>query len=320
MGFEKRTPLWLFMANRPRAGKYYLNGVAQTLYYGHSFEDAPIAADDARETAKRITTVICAARRSMHFANQQDFLKDASFIGAITREKHMDRQLGSNDASAQIELPNELEFCMSGNIGLGWREDVPDRARIITLSYYDEDANSRVFTYPDLHGYVAENRELILSAVYTLLINWREKDCPPGGTFTSFPAWARVVGGVCVAAGLGDPCAPYKNTALGGDAREQAMRELYELAYAKYPNQWIHYRTLWEFVAGQQPEIAYWQGLIEPQHKVNFGKDVRKYHGRWLEGIMMYLKDPDIKNITRTQVRFTCNPGGEEKPKIVRSI
>ena len=58
MGFEKRTPLWLFMANRPRAGKDYLNGVAQTLYYGHSFEDAPIAADDARETAKRITTAI----------------------------------------------------------------------------------------------------------------------------------------------------------------------------------------------------------------------------------------------------------------------
>jgi hypothetical protein len=72
------------MGNRPRAGKDYLNGLAQTLYYGSAFEDPSISANSAEETRKRITRALSAGRRSMHVANQQAFLDDAVFIGAIT--------------------------------------------------------------------------------------------------------------------------------------------------------------------------------------------------------------------------------------------
>ena len=49
-------PLWTFTANRPRAGKDYLNGVAQTLYYGYAFEDSPLECSE--ETQKRITAAL----------------------------------------------------------------------------------------------------------------------------------------------------------------------------------------------------------------------------------------------------------------------
>jgi len=219
MGFGAKVPLWMFLGNRMRAGKDYLNGVAQTLYYGNSYEDPAIPKGDSEETRKRITTALSAGRRSIHVANQQDYLEDAAFIAAITSPVVCDRRLGSNDASAQLEFRNELEFSMSGNVGLQWREDLTPRMRVIGLSYYEEDANSRKFHYPDLHGYVKENREALLSAVYTLLLNWKKQGCPAGGTFTSFPIWARVVGGVLQAARLGDCTEPWEGEEVTGDAR-----------------------------------------------------------------------------------------------------
>jgi hypothetical protein len=98
---------------------------------------------------------------------------------------HRSRRLGSNDAAASVEYQNELEFSMSANAGLQWREDVTRRARFIRLAYYEDDANARVFTSPDLHGYVRQNRELLLSAVYSLITDWKRQGCTPGPVFTS---------------------------------------------------------------------------------------------------------------------------------------
>jgi hypothetical protein len=168
MGWESRAPAWMFMANRPRAGKDYLNGVAQRLYYGYAFEDPAIAPKNSEETEKRITTALAAGRRSIHNANQQGFLSDQAWIAAITSTMHRSRRLGSNDAAASVEYPNELELSMSANVGLQWREDVPDRCRFIRLAYFLEHANARTFSRPHLHEYVRQNRELLLSAIYSL--------------------------------------------------------------------------------------------------------------------------------------------------------
>jgi hypothetical protein len=67
MGWDARLPMWVFMANRPGAGKDYLNGVAQTLYYGYAFEDSAIAPNNSEETEKRITSAHAAGRRSLTF-------------------------------------------------------------------------------------------------------------------------------------------------------------------------------------------------------------------------------------------------------------
>jgi hypothetical protein len=145
----------------------------------------------------------------MHFANQQGrYLDDQALIAAITSTVHRSRRLGSNDAAASVEYQNELEFSMSANAGLQWREDVTRRVRFTRLAFFEEDANSRIFTYPDLHGYVRQNRELILSAIYSLIMEWKRQGCPPGPEYTSFPRWGEVVGGILMVCGLGNPCLP----------------------------------------------------------------------------------------------------------------
>ena len=229
MGWDARMPAWMFVANRPRAGKDYLNGVAQILYYGYAFEDPAIAPQNSEETEKRIATALAAGRRSMHNANQQGHLADPAWIAAITSTVHTTRRMRHNDASGHVEYANELEFSMSANVGLTWRPDVPDRSRFIRLAYSTEDANSRTFSRPDLHGYVSQNRELLLSAIYSLLMYWKRKGCPPGEVFTSFPTWGEVVGGILQVCGLGNPCLPtnWGGMSIGGDLLDEGMQSLF---------------------------------------------------------------------------------------------
>ena len=53
LGFTTRVPLWIFRANRPRAGKDYLAVMTILTYEGIAAEDSPIGRDQ-EETGKRI--------------------------------------------------------------------------------------------------------------------------------------------------------------------------------------------------------------------------------------------------------------------------
>jgi len=75
-------------------------------------------------------------------------------------------------------LDNELDFSLSGNSGIGFTPDFANRCRFVRLFLDIEDANSRWFENPDLHKWVLENRELIISAMYALVRNWIEKGKP----------------------------------------------------------------------------------------------------------------------------------------------
>src|SRR5205814_2199724 len=91
--------------------------------------------------------------------------------------------------------------------GFGFTEDFNLRCRKISLHYSEEDANGRKFSKPDLHGWLLARRNDLLSALAALITHWDQQGRPAGPTaFTSFPEWARVVGGIMTCCGLGDPC------------------------------------------------------------------------------------------------------------------
>jgi hypothetical protein len=207
IGWIYKHPLWLFLANRPRAGKDYLNGIAQILYIGHAFEGAPLA-ESTDENKKYITAALCSGRRMINFANCQEFISCGNFMSLISAPTWTVRRLGSNDASADLELPVEADVSISGNTGaLTYKPDVADRARIIRLSFFEENANSRTFPIPHLHDYVKEHRCDILSAIHAHVREWIIASMPLGATpFSSFPKWAETVGGLLTFHGYGDPC------------------------------------------------------------------------------------------------------------------
>lgn len=247
IGFTERTPLWFYVANRPRAGKDYCAGVPQIVYLGEAFEDAALGSED-EETQKRITAALAAGRRMMHLANCQGHIDDRYITQAITDKVWRTRQLGSNRASADLWLPNECEYSISANLGLTYREDLEPRMRKIEFAFFEEDENKRTFENEFLHEWVKNNRIRILSAIHSCYHYWIDRGMPLGQTpFTSFPRWARIVGGVMICCGLDDPCLPHESKdIIGGDLRAAAMRQLFRLCYEKWQDEWIRKTDIYQ--------------------------------------------------------------------------
>jgi hypothetical protein len=121
-----------------------LSGVTLIVYEGHAFEDMPIG-KESEETGKRIMAAARNGRRFMHFSNCQVFLQDQHLAHAITNPIISARSLGANTGKSDLSVPNEIEYSLSGQVGLTCREDFEPRMRHIELAFFEEDANKRVF-------------------------------------------------------------------------------------------------------------------------------------------------------------------------------
>ena len=310
MGFSERTPLWYFVGNRPRCGKDYLSGITQIVYLGHAFEDAPIT-DNYEETSKRIVSALRAGRRMMHFANCQHHLNDPGFIQSITAPTINARSLGSNDAKSDLELPNEIDYSLSANVGLTYREDVEPRLRKIDLAFFEEDANKRTFPNPFLHDWIKANRSQVLSAIHSLFQYWISKGAPAGKTlFNSFPRWAEVVGGVMVTCGLGDPCLAHEGEdLLGGDLREIAMKALFQVAFDTFPEQWLRKGDIYDIIREQREnnDRLSWFGELDGDSKEKsfatkrVGNALSGFRNRILGGVKLEI---DTSNAKSQQWRY----------------
>jgi hypothetical protein len=306
VGFSERSPLWYFVGNRPRCGKDYLNGVAQIIFLGHAFEDAPIT-DNYEETLKRIVSANRAGRRMMHFANCQHHLNDPAFIQAITAPTINARSLGSNDAKSDLELPNEIDYSLSANVGLTYREDVEPRLRKIQLAFFEEDPNKRTFPNPFLHDWIKANRGQVLSAIHSLFQHWIKEGAPAGKTlFNSFPRWAEVVGGVMVACGLGDPCLAHEGEDLvGGDLREVAMKALFQVCFDAFAGEWLKKSDIYDLIREKREnnDRLSWFGDLDSDNKeekssatMRTGKALSSFRGRILGGIQLEIDTSTAKS------------------------
>lgn len=310
MGFNSRTPLWYFSGNRPRAGKDYLAGVTQIIYLGQAFEDASLG-EDSEETRKRITAAIVSGRRMMHFANCQGYIESPPFIQAITATVWRTRALGSTAAESDLELANEVDYSMSANSGLTYREDIDGRIRKIELAFFEEDENARQFPNVFLHDWVTENRSLILSAIAAFFNHWREQGMKHGSSpFNSFPQWAAVIGGVMKECKLGDPCLPHEDKdSIGGDKRTIAMQALYSLVFGLHPNKSLTKQDIFKLIAANQADddrlewFGHFEGDGKREANTKTGKAIRAYQNRILGGVIMEI-DTSNSNTTRHQITF----------------
>jgi DNA polymerase-1 len=294
MGWSARPPIWLFEGNRPRAGKDYLAMIIPMVYEGRPNEDAPM---DVRpeETGKRIVAALRAGRRFMHFANCRGHIDNFYVEQAATAKVLSARSLGSNDASSDLTLPNELELSLSTNTGTTFTEDFGLRCRHISLHYAEEDANARHFRNPDLHAHVLASRGRILSALAGLVYHWNEKGRPNGPTnFTSFPEWARVVGGILWTCGLGDPCITAKGQTLTGDSVTEDMRKLFGLGFEKHPGKWIGKPEVYALITdNDEEELFHWWDLTARGDQTAFSLKYRGFVGRILDGIQLKGRELD---------------------------
>jgi hypothetical protein len=200
-------------------------------------------------------------------------------------------------------MANATEFSISANTGFSFSEDFNLRCRKISLAYAEEDANSRSFSHPDLHGWILEHRQDLLNAVAGLIQYWHQQGCPPGQTkFTSFPEWAKVVGGILMTCGLGDPCVPQLDGTMTTDTTTAEMKKLFQLGFQENPDEWLTRNNLYQLVRAPDSELFGWLDLNERSGQTSFGMRLRAFTGRSLGGIYLQMNN---HNARRPKYRFT---------------
>jgi len=287
-----RTPIFIIGANRERAGKDFLAGIRGILYEGQAIDDSPIVTGEKNESnndelRKKLTSALKIGRRLYHSSNNRGYLNNAVFEQFATSEVWRDRELGKNN---QLELSNEVDISLSANVGLTYTPDLHHRSRPINLFYSVENPNERIYRRSDLHGYILNNRSIILSAIYTLISSWVIAGMPSGKTpFTSFPEWARVVGGIMCYHNMGDPCINLDDVNIGGDRETQNMKEfcgfmgLHQLNDAEQPIGYTIGKLRAIVVEAQSREdiegFSHWD-LNERPDQVKFGNLIKRFVGR----------------------------------------
>ncbi len=303
-----RTPVFFYLANRERAGKDYLAGITGIIYEGYALEEPPICnsekggGNNSEELRKKILSALMAGRKRMHFSNNKGYIDNAVFESITTTEKWSDRILGRTE---NVTFDNELDFSLSGNVGVGFTPDFANRCRFVHLFLQIENANERCFEKPNLHQYVLENRSLIITAMYTLVKNWKEQGMPKGKVnFASYPQWANICGGIMEAAGYGNPCeADSSVITVAGDAETTDMKALFEIGYEIFPNNEIEKKAIVN-LACENELFRYWNLEDNRGDQTKFGNLVIKYIGRELSGITLVDTTPFARP-SRKRFQFT---------------
>ncbi len=297
-GFNTRAPIYCYEANRERSGKDFCAGVTGMLYEGNAIEEAPISSGEYHssggndELRKKLISAMISGKKRLHFSNNKGHLNSAVFESVTTATRFTDRLLGKN---IEVAFDNEMDFSFSGNLGMTLTPDLANRTVFIKLFLDIEDANKRKFDNPNLHNWVLENRDTIMSAMFSLVKNWFDKDCPAGTIpFASFPEWARVCGGIMEAAGYGSPCERDKsNSGISIDNETGDMKELFELCYNKFPGLAISKSTIKEIVI--ENNLMGYINWDNRSSVTKFGVKLAKFKGRILSDIRMTVENEAIR-------------------------
>ncbi len=317
-GFNTRAPVYCYEANRERSGKDYLAGVTGILYEGHALEEPPISNGEYRssgsndELRKKITSAMISGKKRLHFSNNKGHLNNSVFESIATATRFSDRLLGKNE---DVTFDNELDFSFSGNLGITLTPDLANRTIFIRLFLDIEDANKRKFQNPNLHGWVLENRNKILSALYSLIKNWFDNDCPDGNhPFASFSEWARVCGGIMECAGYNSPCKKSsEEIGISIDTETDEMKELFELCYNNSPDVWLDKHDIKNLIINSN--IMTYMQWENRSTQTKFGIKLNKFVGRILSNIRLIVENKFVRS-SRWKYKFIKNEEISDKKEI----
>ena len=309
--FTTRTPVFGYMANRPRIGKDYCAGITGCVYENAPIECAPISTADkfgggSEEFTKRAIAYLLEGRRRLHFSNNQGDIAISSFESLITSPSWSARLLHYNQSP---QLNNEMDFSFSGNSGLTYSSDFSNRCRFIRFFFDKEDVNARRYENPKLQEWVLENRDKVLSALYSLVNSWISNGSKKGIlAFSSFHEWAEICGGIMENAGYDSPCISDKESyEIGGDILSRSFDRLYKAAFKFSPNKAIDRERL--NVIAHEIELDYDLNNSRGD-KQKFTNDLISFDKRITSGIRMEIIG--IENRGRDQKYLFSKVDGEE--------
>ena len=293
-------PVWLYEANRERAGKDYLAGMTSILYTGGKPVFDPIAGMPEEELQKKITSIMKNGGTILHSGNNKKMLNSSTLESLSTSLKYIGRILGKSEV---ITMKNNLMISLSANRGFKYTADMDNRMIRIKLFYPEENANERTFKNPNLSDWLFNNGDQILSALFTLVKNWFNKGKPKSSkNFASYHEWAEICGGIMESAGYLNPCSLRENDDIGGDEEGREMKFLFEECYKDFKNTDKNINDIREFV-NNSPETFEFKSFTEPSDVKYFTKLILKYEDREKSGITLLCVRKD-RHIQRRRFVF----------------
>jgi hypothetical protein len=201
--FVGPAPLFLADSNVRGAGKGLLLDCVCRIVTGERFTVATYTQDED-ELRKRITSLALAGDRLVLFDNLDGKFGNAVLDAALTGTAWTDRILGVN---RMAEAPLYMTWFATGN-NVMVAADTARRACHIRLESPEEHPEERQgFRYPNLLGWVGENRPRLLAAALTILrafcVAGRPDQLLPA--WGSFEGWSGLVRSAVVWVGLPDP-------------------------------------------------------------------------------------------------------------------
>jgi hypothetical protein len=193
------TPIHLFEAQVPGAGKTLMAEVIYVVTSGEKADPTTLGRDD-EETRKKITSMLSTGRPVVLIDNVRAGIDSANLAAALTAEIWTDRLLGQN---RMVRLPNRVVWLVTAN-NPNLSLEIARRSVRIRIEPQDERPWQRAgFKHSPLKLWAAEHRNELVWAVLVLVRAWQAGGSPMGGkTLGSFEPWAGVVGGILEVVGI----------------------------------------------------------------------------------------------------------------------
>jgi hypothetical protein len=158
-----------------------------------------VKAGDDDEMRKLLTTAVREAQAIVFLDNVKGHFNSGSLEAFVSSPTWTGRLLGANES---VTGPNNAYIFVTGN-GMTVTADWRRRSLFIELHLSAERAADRVFKRPLSVPELLKMRPDILAACWSLVKYWDAMGCPqPSRSNSTFPAWARTIGGIVENAGF----------------------------------------------------------------------------------------------------------------------
>jgi hypothetical protein len=210
IAIEGPTPLTVFDASTPGAGKTLLAELIALIAFGRALARTPYSEDDA-ELRKAITSIAMAGDRLVLLDNVASAFGGSALDAALTATVWRDRRLGTNELTL---LPLSVVWLASGN-NVQFRGDVLRRILHCRLEPSDENPEERdpgKFQIKEpLDRYVLQRRPELVVAALTIVRAYHVAGRPAQKLpAIDFRAWSDLVRNTVFWAIGADPCATRK--------------------------------------------------------------------------------------------------------------
>ena len=184
------TPLHLFDAPTQSSGKSF---AAKICISPFATPHASSTKADDEEWRKAILAALMSGRSHIFFDNVKGDLSSPMLASCLTEPSMTERAMGGlKEVSVKIRC---AWVATANNARLD--ADTASRAIVLRLDTGMENPERKTYALNPLE-YIAENRAVVVSALFILIRNWQAQDSPhyAGNEQSRFHNWQRIIGGI----------------------------------------------------------------------------------------------------------------------------